>query len=194
LSESLELLDRQVEAILFVASDPVGEEEIAACLGVSPGAAARAVARLRRFYGEGRGLSLMPAAGGWLMTTAPDLADSVASFRNMGATRIRLSKAALETLAVIAYAQPATRSEIEEIRCVRCDRTVETLLRHGLIRVAGRKRTTGGPLLYRTTDRFLEQFGLPGLGELPSLEDLQEILPGEEALSEAEPEGSVEGD
>jgi segregation and condensation protein B len=119
------------------------------------------------------------------MATAPDLAEAVASFRDLGTARIRLSKAALETLAVVAYAQPTTRSEIEEIRCVRCDRTIETLLRHGLVRVAGRKRTTGAPLLYRTSDRFLDQFGLDSLSGLPSLEDLQEYAPDSDLPEES---------
>ena len=100
--------------------------------------------------------------------------------------RIRLSKAALESLAVIAYSQPVTRSEIEEIRGVRCERVLDTLLRHGLIKVAGRRKGSGTPLLYRTTDSFLSLFGLGAISDLPSLEEIQDILPSsdEEGLEE----------
>ena len=78
---------------------------------------------------------------------------------------------------MVAYRQPVTRGEVEEIRGVRCDRVMETLLRHGLVRVAGRRRGSGTPLLFRTTDRFLELFGLSAIADLPSLEDLREALP-----------------
>ena len=96
--------------------------------------------------------------------------------------KVRLSKAALETLSVIAYNQPVTRSEIEDIRSVRCDRVVETLLKHGLVRIAGRKKSVGSPLLFWTTDRFLEIFGLAGISSLPSLEELKDYRPDEAAF------------
>ena len=119
------------------------------------------------------------------MATAPDLADTVESFANTVALqRVRLSRAALETLSVIAYNQPVTRSEIEDIRSVRCDRVVDTLLKHGLVRVAGRKKSMGSPLLFRTTDRFLEIFGLPGINSLPTLEELRDSG-GEENYNDA---------
>ena len=109
------------------------------------------------------------------MATAPDLADTIESFANtVSLQRVRLSRAALETLSVVAYNQPVTRSEIEDIRSVRCDRVVDTLIKHGLVRVAGRKKSVGSPLLFRTTDRFLEIFGLSSVNSLPSLEELSE--------------------
>jgi segregation and condensation protein B len=77
---------------------------------------------------------------------------------------------------VVAYNQPVTRGEMEEIRTVRCDRVIDTLLKHGLVRVAGRKKSIGNPLLYRTTDRFLELFGLDSTASLPRLEELQDML------------------
>jgi segregation and condensation protein B len=110
------------------------------------------------------------------MATAPDLDQLVTDFQGSAATQVRLSKAAIETLAVVAYNQPVTRSEIEEIRTVRCDRVIDTLLKHGLVRVAGRKKSVGNPLLYRTTDRFLELFGLDSISSLPTLEELQETF------------------
>lgn len=111
------------------------------------------------------------------MATSPEQEEVVSNFRDVALTqRIRLSKAALESLAVVAYAQPVTRSEIEEIRGVRCERVLETLLRHGLVRVAGRRKGSGTPLLYRTTDSFLSIFGLGAISDLPTLEEMQEIL------------------
>ena len=111
------------------------------------------------------------------MASSPDLADTVSHFRNTAQEqRVRLSKAALETLSVVAYNQPVTRSEVEEIRTVRSDRVIETLMKHGLVRIAGRKKSIGMPLLYRTTDRFLDLFGLESISALPRLEDLQDLV------------------
>ena len=166
---------RQLEALLFVATQPLTEDGLAAALGQSERAVREGLARLREAYLEGRGLTLLRLAGGWQMATAPDLEATVAEFQSTStAQRVRLSKAALETLAVVAYNQPVTRSEVEEIRTVRCDRVIDTLLKHGLVRVAGRRKSMGNPLLYRTTDRFLELFGLDAISALPTLEELQE--------------------
>jgi segregation and condensation protein B len=105
-----------------------------------------------------------------------DVADAVDSFREANEReRIRLSKAALETLAVVAYNQPVTRSEIEDIRGVRCERVIETLLSHGLVRISGRKKSTGSPLLYRTTDSFLKVFGLGAISDLPTVSEIEEL-------------------
>lgn len=169
------LVERQIEAMLFVSPQPVGTQEIAAHLGISNKRAEEAIHVLQKLYEAGRGLTLMFAAGGWQIGTAPDLSGVVESFAGVvSAQRVRLSRAALETLSVIAYNQPVTRSEIEDIRSVRCDRVVDTLLKHGLVRVAGRKKSMGSPLLFRTTDRFLEIFGLSAISALPSLEELRE--------------------
>lgn len=169
------LVERQIEAMLFVSPQPVGTQEMAAHLGISHKRAEEAVQALQKSYEAGRGLTLVFAAGGWQMTTAPDLSDVVESFASVVSTqRVRLSRAALETLSVIAYNQPVTRSEIEDIRSVRCDRVVDTLLKHGLVRVAGRKKSVGSPLLFRTTDRFLEIFGLSAISALPTLDELRE--------------------
>lgn len=124
------------------------------------------------------------------MVTAEDVADTVSLFRDTAQTqKIRLSRAAVETLAVIAYNQPVTRSEVEDIRGVRCERVIETLLSHGMIRIAGRKKGTGSPLLYRTTDLFLETFGLSSISELPTLEELQELAPPPEEKPRKESAG-----
>lgn len=173
--QDMGLLERQVEAMLFVSPQPVTSQEIASYLGVSAIRIENAVKTINDVYSRGHGLKLLFEAGGWRMATSPDLADTIESFANsVSLQRVRLSRAALETLSVIAYNQPVTRSEIEDIRLVRCDRVVDTLLKHGLVRVAGRKKSVGSPLLFRTTDRFLEIFGLAGINMLPSLEELRD--------------------
>jgi segregation and condensation protein B len=169
------LLERQVEAMLFVSPQPAGTQEIAAHLGVAPKRVDEAIQTIKSVYAKNHGLTVLFEAGGWILATAPDLGDVVESFANIvSLQRVRLSRAALETLSVIAYNQPVTRSEIEEIRSVRCDRVVDTLLKHGLVRVAGRKKSVGSPLLFRTTDRFLEIFGLASISSLPTMEELRE--------------------
>jgi segregation and condensation protein B len=167
---------RQIEAIFFVASQPLSLEVLASATGQSQKAVAEAIGRLKGCYESGRGLTLLSLAGGWQMTTAPDLDKVISDFQGSLASQVRLSKAALETLSVVAYNQPVTRSEIEEIRTVRCDRVIDTLLKHGLVRVAGRKKSVGNPLLYRTTDMFLELFGLDAISSLPALEELQDAF------------------
>ena len=179
------LLERQIEAMLFVSPQPVSSQELASHLGVTAERAEKGVKIIKELYKTGHGLTILNHAGGWQMATASDLADTVESFANIVALqRVRLSRAALETLSVIAYNQPVTRSEIEDIRSVRCDRVVDTLLKHGLVRVAGRKKSLGSPLLFRTTDRFLEIFGLSGINALPTLEELRESG-GEENYNDA---------
>lgn len=181
---SLDMLARQVEAILFVSQEPVREQAIADAVGQSVSAVRGAIARLAEECSVGRGVVLLKLAGGWQMATAPDMESTVAAFQGaLVSSRVRLSKAAFETLAVIAYNQPVTRSEMEEIRTVRCDRVVDTLMKHGLVRVTGRKKSTGSPLLYRTTDRFLELFGLDSISSLPTLEELRETYAEEGAAS-----------
>ena len=177
----MDMIGRQIEAMLFVSQQPVSAQELAACLGLSVRRVEEAIDAIREVYSRGHGLTLLFAAGGWQMATSPDLSDVVEKFADSVAMqKVRLSRAALETLSVIAYNQPVTRSEIENIRSVRCDRVVDTLLKHGLIRVAGRKKSLGSPLLFRTTDRFLEIFGLGGISSLPSLQELNESTAGDE--------------
>ena len=170
-----DMLTRQIEALLFASPQPVSESELSEALGQSVQAVSKGIARLKAICDEERGLTILKLAGGWQMATAPDLESTVSEFQGrMISSRVRLSKAAFETLAVVAYNQPVTRGEMEEIRTVRCDRVIDTLLKHGLVRTAGRKKSIGNPLLYRTTDRFLEVFGLDSISSLPTLEELQE--------------------
>lgn len=185
-----DMLMRQIEALLFVSPQPVSENELSSALGQSVRAISDALSRMKTICDGERGLTLLKLAGGWQMATAPDLETTVTAFQSsIISQRVRLSKAALETLAVIAYNQPVTRGEMEEIRTVRCDRVVETLLKHGLVRVSGRKKSMGNPLLYRTTDRFLELFGLDSIAVLPSLEELQETF-----VKDPDENGGSDGD
>ena len=180
--ETLSGTAKSLEAVLFVASSPVSVNEMAELLSISPSAIRSELEELRSFLQRhGHGITIIESAGGWRMASAEDVAEIVGAFRETAtAQKIRLSKAAVETLAVIAYNQPVTRSEIEEIRGVRCERVIETLLSHTLIRIAGRRKGTGSPLLYRTTDRFLETFGVLSISELPTLEELDELAPADE--------------
>ncbi|WP_279008391.1 SMC-Scp complex subunit ScpB [Synergistes jonesii] len=178
-------IERQIEALLFVSTQPVTAAELADHLGISTGRAEEAIAAIKKSY-EGRsGLTLLNLAGGWQMATAPDLADVVDSFSSyLSMQRIRLSRAALETLSVIAYNQPVTMAEIEEIRSVRCDRVVETLLKNGLIDRPHRENRKKSQRRYRTTNKFLEIFGLSSISALPTLEELREAQNDEENAEE----------
>lgn len=185
---------RKIQAILFVAGSPVPAAELAEVLSLPPSVTSKEISRLDEFLRRtGSGVLLQETAGGWRMVTAEDTADAVSLFRDTAQTqKIRLSRAAVETLAVIAYNQPVTRSEVEDIRGVRCERVIETLLSHGMIRIAGRKKGTGSPLLYRTTDLFLETFGLISISELPTLEELQELAPPPEEKNRKGAAGETE--
>lgn len=175
--QKMGLLERQIEAMLFVSPQPISTQELASYLAVSAERVERAINTIKSIYAESHGLTILFEADGWQMATAKDMRDIIEEFANaVSLQRVRLSRAALETLSVIAYNQPVTRSEIEAIRSVRCDRVVDTLLKHGLVRVAGRKKSIGSPLLFRTTDRFLEIFGLAGINSLPSLEELRNSI------------------
>ena len=182
-NENMGLLERQIEALLFVSPQPVSAATMADHLGVSLERVERAVAAIKNSYAKGRGLTLLNLAGGWQMATAPDLADTVESFSAyLSMQRIRLSRAALETLSVIAYNQPITMAEIEEIRSVRCDRVVETLLKNGLIDRPRRENKRKSLRRYRTTNKFLEIFGLSSISALPTLEELREDYEDDEEL------------
>lgn len=174
------MLAAQIEAVLFLASSPVSEAELRGVFEVSGAELARAIEELGEHLESGHGLVLKAMAGGWVLGTNPHFAEVLSRFRDTAQRgRVRLSRAAVETAAIIAYNQPVTRSEVEELRGgFRSERVIETLLGHELIRIAGRKKASGSPLLYRTTPRFLEVFGLEAIADLPSLEELGELGAG----------------
>ena len=173
------------EAILIVADEPVTTSAIAEALGIDESACEELLEELAAEYrgevpgGRAHGFLLRRAAGGWRFASVPEHADLVEQFIIGGATA-RLSQAALETLAVVAYRQPVTRGRVAQIRGVNVDGVMRTLHARGLIEEAGAE--TSGAILYRTTGDFLEYLGIDSLDELPPLAP---YLPRVEALGES---------
>ncbi len=161
--------EREVEALLFAAAGPLSEDDLVRRL--PDGADVKgAIAALQARY-EGRGVEMACVAGRWRFQTASDLAWLMTEEREEPR---RLSKAAQETLAIIAYHQPVTRAEIEAVRGVQASKgTLDVLLELGLVRMRGRRRTPGRPVTYGTTDAFLQHYGLPSLGDLPGAAEMK---------------------
>ena len=171
-------LKAALESLLLVSSDAVPATEFAKALGVAPGEAAAALADLAAEYSDAnRGFQLREVAGGWRLFTHPAHHDLVEQYVLSWDTR-RLSQAALETLAVIAYHQPVTREGVKAIRGVNSDGVISSLRDKGLVREVGHEGERSRAILYGTTQRFLENFGLKGLRDLPPLED---FAPDEES-------------
>ena len=156
-----------LEAILFVAGEPVAVADLAQALEVSELEIMHAVEELQREC-ERRGVTIHRYGDHLRMETRPEYAPYVERLLQP-VQRQTLSQTAMETLAVIAYRQPVTKGEVEQVRGVKCDYSVQSLLHKGLIREAGRKEALGRPILYATTDRFLEHFGISDIRELPPL-------------------------
>lgn len=160
---------RIAEALLFAAPEPIAEQAIAKRL--PQGVAAPAVLEVLKAHYAARGVNLVCVGGKWMFRTATDLAWLLATG---AAEPKRLSRAALETLAIIAYHQPVTRAEIEDIRGVAVSKgTIDVLLETAWIRLRGRRRAPGRPTTYGTTETFLVQFGLESISDLPGLEELK---------------------
>lgn len=177
----MEIAVRQgLEALLFLADEPVSAGELAEALDMEPAEVEDACQQLADSYrAEERGLAVRRAGGGWRMYTAEPAWPIVERHVLAGRTG-RLSSAALETLAVVAYKQPITRSTIGEIRGVNADAAVRSLVARDYLEEVGREETPGQPVLYGTTNRFLEDIGLDSLDELPDLADhLPEDAPDE---------------
>jgi segregation and condensation protein B len=164
-----------VEALIFVAEEPVGAKLLGEVLGEEPDAVTAAIEELRSEY-EARegGLQVREVAGGWQIATRTELHEEIRSFLKTRPSA-KLSLASLETLAVIAYRQPVTVPEILEIRGVQSASAIKTLLDKRLIVAKGRKEVVGRPMLYGTSKEFLVQFGLKDLSELPSIEDFEDL-------------------
>jgi segregation and condensation protein B len=160
---------RMLEAILFAASEPLAVKALASSLPQGADVAGL-LAELQQSY-EKRGVNLVCVAEKWQFRTAPDLAFLL---RKEQPEQKRLSRAAIETLAIIAYHQPVTRAEIEDIRGVAVSKgTVDALMEVGWVRIRGRKRTPGRPVTYGTTEDFLVHFGLENVGHLPGTDELK---------------------
>lgn len=166
------------EAILLVSSDPLSAVDLAKILGIQPGEAAAVLAELSAEYADAnRGFQLREVAGGWRLFTHPAYHDIVERYVLSWDTR-KLSQAALETLAVIAYHQPVTREGVKAVRGVNSDSVISSLIEKGLVRELGRAPEHANAIVYGTTRAFLEQFGLRSLKDLPLLED---FAPDEES-------------
>ena len=160
---------RTVEAVLFAATEPLTAEEIQAHVGGHVDVAA-ALAELARHY-DGRGVELVERGRRWHFQTAPDLAHLLRRERDESR---RLSRAAVETLAIIAYHEPVSRAEIEAIRGVQISKgTLDVLMEAGWVRPAGRREAPGRPLTFATTATFLSHFGLASRRDLPGIDDLK---------------------
>ena len=178
---------RIMEAVIFAAGRPVDAATLAAQLPEGTDVEA-GLARLAAHY-QHRGVHLVKVAGGWTFRTAPDLAEHLTVHR---VVRRRLSRAALETLAIIAYHQPVTRAEVEEIRGVHLGRgTLDLLLEAGWIAPKGRRRTPGRPVTWVTTPAFMEHFGLESLDDLPGVDELEAAGLLEGASPQTEGSGEV---
>ncbi|HEX3484335.1 MAG TPA: SMC-Scp complex subunit ScpB [Micropepsaceae bacterium] len=160
---------RIVEALLFASNEPMDEQTLAKALP-REAEVGGLLDELQRQY-EGRGVSLVKVAGKWQFRTANDLAYLL---RKQAVEERKLSRAAIETLAIIAYHQPVTRAEIEDIRGVAVSKgTVDALMEAGWVRIRGRRRTPGRPVTYGTTEAFLTHFGLENIGDLPGMDELK---------------------
>lgn len=163
-----------VEAVLFLESDPVDAKTLAKICGLGDNIVLAALADLQKRYEEsGSGLGIDEIAGGFLLIPRSDLWERLKS-RYGKKNDTNLSRAALETLSVIAYSQPVTRSEIENIRGVSPDGMIRLLLSKGLIKVVGKKEVVGRPSQYGTTSDFLKVFRLSSIADLPRLDELNE--------------------
>ena len=176
------------EALIFAADGPIKAERMAEALDVPLADIREAIEALEMDYAERpRGFFLQEVAGGYQLRTRPEYADYL---RKLGRSRpFRFSRPALESLAIIAYRQPVTRSEIEYLRGVDSGSVLKTLLEKRLVRILGKKDVPGKPMIYGTTREFLELFGLPDLSSLPTLSEFSELAPDTEteALMESLP-------
>jgi segregation and condensation protein B len=173
------LLASKLEALLFVAAEPVSIQQLASALDVSASVIEKGLKELDESL-RTRGLRLQRNAGRVQLTTAPELAELVERFLGLEATT-HLSRAALETLAIIAYQQPVTRPQVDAIRGVNSDGMLKSLLSKGLIYESGRTDGPGRPILYSTSPEFLQHFGLNSIQDLPPLD-----LPKEEDVQHGE--------
>jgi len=191
-----EEMQAALEAIIYAADEPATLDQIANALGVEKPEARAALDLLVASYAtDQRGIEVRKVAGGWRFYTKPQHHEVVRKFIKSLQPPLRLTMPALETLAVIAYKQPITVPEINEIRGVHVGGVIKTLLEKRLITTAGRKEVIGRPILYRTSKQFLMRFGLSDLDELPSLKEFEQLaqaaLGSDSGIAPAEPESAA---
>ncbi|MBC7333210.1 MAG: SMC-Scp complex subunit ScpB [Actinobacteria bacterium] len=163
-----------IEGILFISEKPVKVNDISNVLGVSEKEVELILDELEKEYiSERRGFVLRKVGGGFRLYSNPEISEILGNFIKSN-VRFHLTQASMETLAIIAYKQPITRTQIAQIRGVKTDSVVLTLLDKGLIEEAGKLKEPGNPILYKTTDKFLELLGINSLKELPPLEEFKE--------------------
>ncbi|MDH3217298.1 MAG: SMC-Scp complex subunit ScpB [Candidatus Krumholzibacteria bacterium] len=184
-------LDQTILALLFAADEPLSPRRISAVLDdVATPDIQASVERLTALMREAMpSIVLERVAGGWQLSTNIEYATSIARLYS-GRRKQRLSKAGLEALAIIAYKQPITRADIENVRGVGCGGVITTLMERSLIKIVGKARVLGAPFLYGTTHEFLEYLGMNTLKDLPSMEELEVLLEQEEGVQTA-PEADV---
>ena len=183
-------IEHLIESLLFVAEGPVSIAQIAAALNTSPKQIKRALLDLENLY-QDRGLQIQNLRGRVQLTTNPKAASSIEQFLGLESQQ-RLTSAALETLAIIAYRQPVTRPQIDGIRGVNSDSVIKNLIFKGLIEDIGRSEGPGRPILYGTTSSFLQHFGISSLKELPPIDE-EEDQPQIEQKSEGDDQ-NIESD
>jgi segregation and condensation protein B len=180
-----------VETLLFLAERPLSVEEMRAATGLEAPRIRRALDQISGHHREGiSGVVLHEVAGGWQLRTSPDNADFARRFLRVKPQR--LTRAALETLAIVAYRQPVTRPEVEEIRGVDCGAVLKALLERRLVKILGKKEEPGRPILYGTTREFLEFFSLKDLASLPTLREFHELSEEHRDIVEKVPEPEPE--
>lgn len=184
-----------VEAVIYVTDEPLSADQIAIALQQPAEKVGRVLEELTAEYNKlEHGLTVREIAGGYKMSTKPEHHEAIRAFVKNLKPALRLSLAALETLALIAYKQPITAPEVMDVRGVQGAGVLKTLLDRKLIATAGRKQVVGKPILYKTTKEFLVQFGLKDLSELPTLKEFEELsrLSAAEGDSEFEPSERAE--
>jgi segregation and condensation protein B len=187
--KELHLEDQQlksaIEAILFVAGNPLSVERLAGLFEEeTPERIEAQLAALTREYDDrGSGIMLAEVAGGFQFATRPENASWIRKFKTVKVSS-KLSRPALETLAIVAYKQPLTRTEVEAIRGVNIGGIMRNLMERRLVKIVGKKDVPGKPMLYGTTPEFLQYFGLKDLSALPTLKEFQELEAGEEVMEE----------
>lgn len=172
-----EQLKAILEVLIFISQEPLTLEKIKEVLGEVPDEELKAALQALQedYASDSRGIQIIQTAGGYLFTTKPEHDQWVRRLLQIE-KKTKLSSAALETLSIIAYHQPITQAEISAIRGVDSTYSLKTLLQKKLIKIVGRKKAPGNPLVYRTTERFLQYFGLNSLDDLPKEEEIAKIL------------------
>ncbi|MBQ7227110.1 MAG: SMC-Scp complex subunit ScpB [Clostridia bacterium] len=171
----IEKLDNVLESLLFLSGEPLKAEDIASSLELQKSEIKKSVKRLKEKYGGKCGIHLMEYNGKLQFGTNPDYKEEVANVLNPIREK-ELSRATLETIAIVAYKQPVTKLEVESIRGVNCDYTMQTLINLGMVEVVGIKEAIGHPKLYGTTDEFLKRFRLEDISQLPDYENLLQSI------------------